>query len=102
MSPERQRRGRPAGKACRELLPRGVDGGGGRRAAMAPRRRRPVPCAAMSTPEDPRIEALRERREGATLGGGAEAIGRQHERGKLTARERIDLLADPGTFEEID
>ncbi len=36
------------------------------------------------------------------LGGGAEAIRRQHERGKLTARERVDLLADPGTFEELD
>lgn len=36
------------------------------------------------------------------LGGGAEAIRRQHERGKLTARERIDLFVDPGTFEEID
>ena len=56
----------------------------------------------MTTPEDPRIEALRERRETATLGGGADAIRKQHERGKLTARERVDLLADPGTFEEID
>jgi propionyl-CoA carboxylase beta chain len=36
------------------------------------------------------------------LGGGAEAIEKQHERGKLTARERIDLLVDPGTFEELD
>jgi propionyl-CoA carboxylase beta chain len=56
----------------------------------------------MAGPEDPRIEGLRARRERALLGGGAEAIRRQHERGKLTARERVDLLADPGTFEEID
>jgi propionyl-CoA carboxylase beta chain len=35
------------------------------------------------------------------LGGGQEHIDRQHERGKLTARERIDVLIDPGTFEEL-
>jgi propionyl-CoA carboxylase beta chain len=52
--------------------------------------------------EDPRIEELRQRREAARLGGGAEAIRKQHEKGKLTARERIDLLVDPGTFEELD
>src|SRR5690349_17682404 len=52
--------------------------------------------------EDPRIAALRERREAALLGGGTDAIAKQHERGKLTARERIDLLVDPGTFEELD
>ena len=56
----------------------------------------------MSNGEDPRIEELRERREAAMLGGGADAIRKQHERGKLTARERIDLLVDPGTFEEMD
>ncbi|MCL4849582.1 MAG: methylmalonyl-CoA carboxyltransferase [Acidobacteria bacterium] len=38
----------------------------------------------------------------AELGGGDERIRKQHEAGKLTARERIDLLFDPGTFEEID
>ena len=52
--------------------------------------------------EDPRIEELRSRREAARMGGGAKAIERQHERGKLTARERIDLLVDPDTFEEMD
>ena len=52
--------------------------------------------------EDPRIEELRAKREAALLGGGAEAIRRQHERGKLTARERIDLLLDSGTLEELD
>src|SRR5262245_25604891 len=56
----------------------------------------------MSTSEDPRVEELRARREAALLGGGAEAIRKQHERGKLTARERIDLFADPGSFEEWD
>ena len=38
----------------------------------------------------------------AELGGGEERLRRQHEAGKLTARERIDILFDPGTFEEVD
>ena len=38
----------------------------------------------------------------AELGGGEERLRRQRDAGKLTARERIDLLFDPGTFEEID
>jgi propionyl-CoA carboxylase beta chain len=38
----------------------------------------------------------------AALGGGEERIRRQHEAGKLTARERIELLFDPGSFDEID
>ncbi|MFI5027178.1 MAG: acyl-CoA carboxylase subunit beta, partial [Solirubrobacterales bacterium] len=46
-------------------------------------------------------EQLHERREKAKLGGGEEKIAKQHERGKLTARERIDLLADEGTFVEM-
>jgi len=44
---------------------------------------------------------LHERREAALLGGGEEKIAKQHERGKLTARERIDLLVDAGTFVEL-
>jgi acetyl-CoA carboxylase carboxyltransferase component len=46
-------------------------------------------------------EQLHERREKAKLGGGEEKIAKQHERGKLTARERIDLLVDAGTFREM-
>jgi propionyl-CoA carboxylase beta chain len=38
----------------------------------------------------------------AELGGGADRLERQHAAGKLTARDRIDLLFDPGTFEEVD
>jgi len=38
----------------------------------------------------------------AELGGGPERLRRQHEAGKLTARERIDILFDPGSFEELD
>jgi propionyl-CoA carboxylase beta chain len=45
---------------------------------------------------------LRELRERALLGGGERRIQQQHAKGKLTARERIDLLLDEGTFEEID
>jgi acetyl-CoA carboxylase carboxyltransferase component len=46
-------------------------------------------------------DQLHERREKAKLGGGEEKIAKQHERGKLTARERIDLLVDSGTFVEM-
>src|SRR6185295_11822006 len=38
----------------------------------------------------------------AELGGGEDRLRRQHEAGKLTARERVDLLFDTGTFEELD
>jgi acetyl-CoA carboxylase carboxyltransferase component len=47
------------------------------------------------------VDDLHERREKAKLGGGEEKIAQQHERGKLTARERIDLLVDAGTFVEL-
>jgi acetyl-CoA carboxylase carboxyltransferase component len=47
------------------------------------------------------VEDLAARREKAKLGGGPDKIALQHERGKLTARERLDLLVDPGTFVEV-
>src|SRR6195952_3973748 len=46
-------------------------------------------------------EQLHERREAARLGGGKEKVAKQHGRGKLTARERLDLLVDEGTFVEL-
>ncbi|WP_430505764.1 acyl-CoA carboxylase subunit beta [Haloparvum sp. PAK95] len=49
-----------------------------------------------------RIEELRERREEARKGGGEERIESQHEKGKMTARERIDYFLDDGTFHEFD
>ena len=49
-----------------------------------------------------KIEHLRELRDQAHLGGGERRIASQHAKGKLTARERLDLLLDPGTFVEID
>ena len=48
------------------------------------------------------LEQLEDRREEARLGGGQSRIDAQHGRGKLTARERIDLLLDDGSFEEFD
>lgn len=46
--------------------------------------------------------SLIERREKAAQGGGAKAIAKQHEKGKMTARERIAAILDPGSFVEID
>ena len=48
------------------------------------------------------LNRLEEKREQARLGGGQKRIDAQHTKGKLTARERIDLLLDPDTFEEWD
>ncbi|MBI1361845.1 MAG: methylmalonyl-CoA carboxyltransferase [Alphaproteobacteria bacterium] len=48
------------------------------------------------------VEALEKKRETARLGGGAKRIEAQHAKGKLTARERIKLLLDEGSFEEWD
>jgi acetyl-CoA carboxylase carboxyltransferase component len=48
-----------------------------------------------------KVDDLHARRERAKLGGGEEKIAKQHAAGKLTARERIDLLVDPGTFVEM-
>jgi propionyl-CoA carboxylase beta chain len=49
-----------------------------------------------------RMEELRRRHAAAEAGGGEERRNRQHQEGKLSARERIDLLLDEGTFEEMD
>ena len=49
-----------------------------------------------------RLEELRRRHAAAEAGGGEERRARQHAEGKLSARERIDLLLDEGTFEETD
>ncbi|HUR62158.1 MAG TPA: acyl-CoA carboxylase subunit beta [Candidatus Thermoplasmatota archaeon] len=75
------------------------------KAAPAP----PAPARAVASPangvaskaKDP-ISRLRERKAQANLGGGPARIQAQHDKGKYTARERIDLLCDPGTFVEMD
>jgi propionyl-CoA carboxylase beta subunit len=51
---------------------------------------------------DEKIKRLRESSDQAKLGGGQKRIEEQHVKGKLTARERIDLLLDQGSFNEID
>ena len=48
------------------------------------------------------VDQLADKREQARLGGGQKRIDAQHGRGKLTARERIELLLDSGSFEEWD
>ena len=49
-----------------------------------------------------RLDELRRRHANAEAGGGEERRTSQHAEGKLSARERIDLLLDEGTFEELD
>jgi acetyl-CoA carboxylase carboxyltransferase component len=52
--------------------------------------------------ENPKIEELRELRAQSRAGGGPQRIETQHQRGRLTARERLDLLLDRGSFREMD
>src|SRR5450759_4936251 len=69
----------------------------------AQRRRRPrVDRGGIVATNEERIARLDKMREEALLGGGPVRIERQHAWGKLTARERLDLLLDPGSFVELD
>src|SRR5205809_283667 len=61
-----------------------------------------APAAPHRATVEERIEQLQDLKEKARLGGGADAIERQHARGKLTARERLELLLDPQSFVETD
>jgi propionyl-CoA carboxylase beta chain len=68
-----------------------------------PEARLPDPKSATSpSARDGRIEELRRRNKEAEAGGGPERREREHKAGKLTARERIHLLLDESTFEELD
>ena len=49
-----------------------------------------------------KIETLKAKHAGALAGGGAARVHKQHEAGKLTARERISAFLDEGSFEEMD
>src|SRR5260370_39231561 len=49
-----------------------------------------------------KLGLLQRKRAESELGGGAERIAAQHEKGKMTARERLELLLDPGSFVELD
>ncbi len=62
---------------------------------------KPLPDEELSKPVQPLAE-LERRHQQAEEGGGAERKARQHQAGKLSARERIDLLLDEGSFEETD
>ena len=69
--------------------------------------RGPYTCAPpvrQKTPEtyDEKLAQLEDLRHQAVHSASEKAVEKQHERGKLTARERIDLLLDPGSFEELD
>jgi acetyl-CoA carboxylase carboxyltransferase component len=52
--------------------------------------------------EDPRVLKLRELRAKAKLAGGEERIARQHAKGKMTARERLEVFLDKGSFDELE
>ncbi len=68
--------------------------------SQSPPTQAPVNSQVPSTPSP--IDALRERKAKALQGGGPGRIESQHAKGKYTARERIELLMDPGTFVELD
>jgi acetyl-CoA carboxylase carboxyltransferase component len=76
-----------ASTPCNPVLPAGTDKDCGEQA--------------MSGKTKKHLEALRELRGRAVLGGGQKRIDQQHERGKLTARERLALLLDEGSFQEF-
>ncbi len=52
--------------------------------------------------KEDKLKILRDMNAKAMLGGGADRIEKQHQKGKLTARERIEILLDKGSFEELD
>ncbi len=57
---------------------------------------------ATPTPSEDAVARLRERKAKALQGGGLQRIENQHQKGKYTARERLELLLDPGSFVEMD
>ena len=56
----------------------------------------------MHPPTNPKIEQLRQMKKQAHLGGGEDRLAAHKAKGKLTARERIDVLLDKGSFHEVD
>ena len=61
-----------------------------------------VPVAPVAHPIEERLEQLTQLREEALNAAAPAAVERQHKRGKLTVRERLDLLLDPDSFVELD
>src|SRR6195952_1044387 len=56
----------------------------------------------MTSPMNEKLDDLRQRREQAIHAGSQRSVDRQHEKGKMLARERIECLLDPGSFHELD
>ena len=54
------------------------------------------------TTDNPKLEELRQKRAQSRAKGGEERIKKQHDAGRNTAYERLDILLDPGSFHEID
>jgi acetyl-CoA carboxylase carboxyltransferase component len=52
--------------------------------------------------KNPKIQELRDKKVQSRQGGGLDRIQKQHKKGRLTARERLDLLLDKGSFQEVD
>src|SRR6476661_1968022 len=74
---------------------------GAERGPSGPRRRRRSGHTMSDSPWQPELDELARRRELALEMGGAEKVERHRAQGKLTVRERIDALLDPGTFREV-
>ncbi len=66
------------------------------------RRLPPLPLKKRGMSNRERIEQLRQMRAQSQMGGGEDRIRRQHQQGKNTARERLELLVDKGSFRELD
>src|SRR5213593_2371138 len=101
-----EREGEEAGEAYADDAP---ETGGHPDGPARTDQRHPAPGPEPAPPPPPhratvqeRLQELRDLKQKAQLGGGSEAIERQHARGKLTARERLELLLDPGSFVETD
>ena len=75
---------------------------GGAGAGLAAPARAEVASSAVTDPMQEKLEELRDRRDQAYKAGSPRAVERQHAKGKMLARERIEYLLDPGSFQELD
>jgi propionyl-CoA carboxylase beta chain len=101
----RRARADPNGKPANGTLASGAPAeaaGTAKGSGASPPEDAACPPPVTASPTDPRRRRLESLHRAAELGGGKERIDKQHEAGKLTARERIDLLLDPGSFVEVD
>ena len=98
LPPDAAAGGRGPTAAAGDRPPAGGPGGAGA-PSPGPGERGETPAAA--APMAAKVAELRSRRQRLELGGGPERIAQQRAKGKLTARERLALLLDPGSFQEI-